>query len=261
MKYRFVRKAKALSSEEIRAKMNFEELSRHDSEANHDSSSAFHKNWSLPKRSTFISTAAAILILITAGPALLKSEISPFKRWYTPKVEKPTPEVSAEEPIEVAREEVEVIQKPKKKAPIKKEQPVVVEPMEVEEPVENKIIVEAEEPIKNEDVLIRAAPVPNLNVFLSTIDNELEYPKNRIEDEVEGFVRVFFKVNKEGKPEDFKVTKSLGKDFDNEAIRVLKLQQDWEPARFNGQAVDSYFTIKISFAMEEAGEGDSSKQN
>ncbi len=257
MKYRFGRKEKPISSEEIRSKMDFGKLTEQANGVSDKniSSPELNSKWKFSISTTVLSTAAVILILITAGPAILNSANNPFIRKDSPK-----PEPQVEQPavildtlntaslVEVEQDEPEeqVIFEAK---PIQKAQPKML----VEKP-DTK-----EKPMRNEDVLVRAYPLPDLNSFLDAIDEELVYPEEARKDSVEGFVRVYFKVNKEGYPEDFKVNKSLGELFDNEAIRVLKQHKDWEPASFNGQAVDSYFTLKVSFEFKKPYPGDTIK--
>ena len=257
MKYRFEKNRKQLSSDRVKSNMDFKKVMSKAGAAGSGkmNSPELHSKWSLSVSTTVLSTAAVMTFLVVAGPALLKSENNPLKWWATSdpieEVEKPQ-EIIVETPKKVTPPVLEI-----EEAPVERIE--VVEPVEKEVPqVELKETVEeeAEESINYEDVLVRAYPLPDLESFLNAIDEELIYPEEARKDSTQGFVRVFFKVNKEGVPEDFKINKSLGELFDNEAIRVLKTHRDWEPASFNGQAVDSYFTIKVLFEFEQPLPGD-----
>ena len=55
-----------------------------------------------------------------------------------------------------------------------------------------------------------------------------------LEDPIEGKVAVRFTVNEEGRAVNFKIKKSFGQLFGNEAIRLLKKYQNWQPDSLNG---------------------------
>jgi len=101
-----------------------------------------------------------------------------------------------------------------------------------------------------DDIKISAAPLPSLKIFIQHIYGELEYPREAIADSVQGYVLVRFKVNKKGIAEDFKISKSLGEAFDNEAIRVIRNYRNWQPATYNGEALDSFLKLKVYFRIE-----------
>nr|WP_236017487.1 energy transducer TonB [Roseivirga sp. E12] len=114
--------------------------------------------------------------------------------------------------------------------------------------------------IKAEDIIVEARPLPDFQTFKDFVDRELKYPVDPIgvgineeteeKEALEGYVEVFWTINKEGKAENFKIRKSMGQAFDNEAIRVLKLYQNWQPASFNGSAVDSNLRFKVNFRVK-----------
>lgn len=64
-------------------------------------------------------------------------------------------------------------------------------------------------------------------------------------------VIVKFIINKNGEVSDPVILKSGGEPFDKEAIRVINMMPKWEPGENNGQPVDSYFTIPITFRAKE----------
>lgn len=265
MKYQFGRNSKKISSDDIKSHMSFDNVAK--------AAKVFAgvKLTSVLLKSGFgsstvatvgtIGTAAVITTAAIVGPDLINGEFN------TPEPKEQTIELVAEpEAIDTLAidsisidEPVEEVQPQKSVSQpvVKKAQPVVENTTEPEEEAE----IENQQAIENKDVLIKAYPLPDLQSFMQIIDSDLEYPKEGIKDSVEGFVRVFFKVDKQGIAQDFKINKSLGEAFDNEAIRVLKSHQDWEPASFNGQAVDSYFTIKIQFKYERLDPSNPTKGN
>lgn len=100
------------------------------------------------------------------------------------------------------------------------------------------------------DVIVEAYPLPDLESFHRHINKRLNYPVQHLRDSIQGFVDVRFKVNKQGHTEDFKISKSLGEAFDNEAIRVIRAYKEWQPATYNGEAVDSYKYFKVIFQLK-----------
>jgi protein TonB len=49
----------------------------------------------------------------------------------------------------------------------------------------------------------------------------------------------------------FKIEKSLGKNFDGEALRVMKKSPKWVPATKNGLPVKSKQFVPINFTLTE----------
>ncbi|MCE7991970.1 MAG: TonB family protein [Roseivirga sp.] len=124
--------------------------------------------------------------------------------------------------------------------------PPVDEPKEEEKEEE-----EPEEILVKEDIMIKAEPVGGFPAFYKLIDKELTYPETARISHIEGFVRVYFVVDKEGKAGNFRVVRSLGDEFDKEALRVMKKITDWVPATHNGQPVSSHMSIKLRFELEK----------
>lgn len=62
-----------------------------------------------------------------------------------------------------------------------------------------------------------------------------------------GRVIVQFVVKKDGSIGEVKVVRSLGKDLDKEAVRVIKSLPRFTPGRNGGESVDVWYTIPVSF--------------
>lgn len=62
-----------------------------------------------------------------------------------------------------------------------------------------------------------------------------------------GVVTLRFVVIKTGEISNIKVMKSAGSECDAEAMRVVQSMPKWEPAKQNDEAVDSYYTLCITF--------------
>lgn len=112
--------------------------------------------------------------------------------------------------------------------------------------------VEIEEEETDEVYLIveeAAVPVGGYDKFYEFIGKELRYPKKAIVSAVEGKVYVNFIVDKEGNLTNFKVARGIGAGCDEEAIRVLKLAPNWQPAKQRGLKVKQSIIIPIHFKL------------
>jgi TonB family protein len=80
-----------------------------------------------------------------------------------------------------------------------------------------------------------AQPTISPDDYLEYLQKNLKKPKQAIDNQIVGNVTVEFRVNKEGKLSDFKITKSLGFGCDEEAIRVIKEGPSWMPKVSGGE--------------------------
>jgi TonB family protein len=81
------------------------------------------------------------------------------------------------------------------------------------------------------------------------IANNLNYPKNLFD--IAGMVVVKFIVEKDGSITRPQIAKGIRKDFDEEAIRLVKSMPKFKPANLNGINVRSYFTVPIRFELQK----------
>lgn len=94
------------------------------------------------------------------------------------------------------------------------------------------------------------AEFPNgLPALMKFLQNNVSYPKSARWRGVEGLVHVTFVVGKDGNLSEFKVTKRVNPDLDQEALRVVMMYPRWTPGRTNGKPVKSHFTQPISFRL------------
>jgi len=85
--------------------------------------------------------------------------------------------------------------------------------------------------------------------FLRFLNKTLRYPDTAVNYEIQGTVIVAFKVSKEGKASEFRVIQSVDQSLDAEALRVLKMMPDWEPAIIGGILSDSYYSQPVVFHL------------
>ena len=78
----------------------------------------------------------------------------------------------------------------------------------------------------------------------------VHYPRSAMDKLIQGNVIVSFRINSDGRVSDYKITKHLQKDCDNEALRVAKLvSEDWLPGMINGKPVSVEYVLPIKFEL------------
>lgn len=81
------------------------------------------------------------------------------------------------------------------------------------------------------------------------IFNNLKYPPSAKTQRKEGRVWCSFIVNKDGSISDIKIEKGVYVSLDQEALRVLKLMQAWQPGKVAGQEVRVKVYLPIVFKL------------
>lgn len=87
--------------------------------------------------------------------------------------------------------------------------------------------------------------------FVEFIKQHLRYPKEALENKIEGEVFVEYKVNHMGEVVDAWIKKGLGFGCDEEALRVVKMIR-YQEARNRGLRVTTNHKIKIRFKLPAA---------
>lgn len=118
----------------------------------------------------------------------------------------------------------------------------------INEPPAEPLTVEPA-PIKTEPVYIPAEPVDGYEALYTYFSNELIYPQGAVKDSIEGVLIVKFLINKEGKPEKIETAGTLGKLFDQEAIRLIGNMPPWKPATINGKPISSKLSLPLTFRI------------
>ena len=77
------------------------------------------------------------------------------------------------------------------------------------------------------------------------IADNFRYPNIQGDCIIQGKIVVTFTVNEDGNLSDIKVKKSVYSDLDKEAVRVVKSMPSWIPAKQNGKAVKSRYTLPV----------------
>ena len=83
----------------------------------------------------------------------------------------------------------------------------------------------------------------SLNKWMNT---NLRYPKTASEQNRFGTVFGSFVVLSDGNISDIKILKGVDKDFEKEAVRLIKLMPNWHSGSCNG----TYVPVKINFPIK-----------
>ena len=87
--------------------------------------------------------------------------------------------------------------------------------------------------------------------FLAYLSKNIRYPQQALMRHVSGRVYVSFTLSATGKVQDAHVMRGPGNGLNEEALRLVWLMPNWEPARVNGQPVRVACTVPIAFSSEQ----------
>lgn len=75
----------------------------------------------------------------------------------------------------------------------------------------------------------------------------LQYPDEAMKKNIMGTVIVEYRIAVDGRVADIRVVQSVENSLDKEAVRVIGLMPDWEPAMLGGIPINSYKKLPIVF--------------
>ncbi len=98
--------------------------------------------------------------------------------------------------------------------------------------------------------------VEQMPEFIEKQDNffkaNMHYPKEALENKIEGRVIANFIVNPDGSVSDITIQRGIGSGCDEEATRLVNaMSGKWTPGKQNGIAVKVYMTSCISFILQK----------
>ncbi len=91
-----------------------------------------------------------------------------------------------------------------------------------------------------------AGGIQSMSQFLG---RTMKYPSEARRRGIQGTVFLSFIVNTDGSISDITLVKGIGKECDQEAIRVISLSPKWIPGTQNGKAVRSRFVLPLKFKL------------
>lgn len=97
---------------------------------------------------------------------------------------------------------------------------------------------------------VEQMPRPSVDLAQYLAEN-LRYPESARKAGVEGRVVAQFIVDKEGKVKNIVIWRGIHPDCDQEVVRILSNMPDWIPGRQGGVAANVYYTLSVSFRLEQ----------
>lgn len=91
--------------------------------------------------------------------------------------------------------------------------------------------------------------VQEMKLFLA---QNMRYPNSAIEDNLEGKAYLRFVIDTKGKVTNVRVLRGVADcpECDREAIRVIKAMPAWNPGKIDGELVNSYFDLPVTFRLQ-----------
>ena len=115
------------------------------------------------------------------------------------------------------------------------------------------IIVEEKKP-ELEQVFTAVEQMPQFpggdTALTKYLSSNINYPIVAAKNGIQGRVVVQFVVTKNGSVGEVKVLRSVDRDLDKEAIRLCKSLPKFIPGKMNGQAVNVWYTMPITFKLQ-----------
>lgn len=86
--------------------------------------------------------------------------------------------------------------------------------------------------------------------LMKYLSSHINYPPMAMENNIQGRVIVQFVVTKSGEVGEVKVVRSVDRDLDKEAVRLIKSLPDFIPGRMNGEVVNVWYTLPVTFKLQ-----------
>ena len=138
------------------------------------------------------------------------------------------------------------------------------EPVTIKEPLEEREIEfgrydpVVEKPKRDENEIFKSVEqMPQFPggdaALIKYLDSHIQYPPEAAKNNIQGRVILQFVVDKTGEIGEVKVVRSVDKDLDKEAVRIVKTLPKFIPGRQNGQAVAVWYTLPVTFKLPRKG--------
>ena len=85
--------------------------------------------------------------------------------------------------------------------------------------------------------------------MLKYIMENIKYPKQIMEEGIQGRVTVSFIVEKDGRVSNVRLLRSVQPLLDKEAVRVVKSMPKWSPGKQKGKPVRVRFNLPVMFKL------------
>ncbi len=124
------------------------------------------------------------------------------------------------------------------------------------EPFTSEILIRFELPerVSNGIVYIMADEMPEFPggdaALFKFLYGTIKYPAEAKAKGIQGKVILRFIITSEGKVENISVVRGVDPLLDSEAVRAMSLCPEWKPGKMNGNPVNIYYAVPISFSLK-----------
>ena len=87
--------------------------------------------------------------------------------------------------------------------------------------------------------------------LLKYLQENIKYPPKAAKDSIQGRVVVQFLIDPQGCVGEVKVARSVSEELDAEAVRVVKTLPRFVPGRMFGKAISAWYTLPITFKLQD----------
>ena len=116
-----------------------------------------------------------------------------------------------------------------------------------------KNVTESIQAINEKEVYDKVDVMPqfpdDMKGLMKYLSENIKYPADAIENNIEGRVLVRFIITATGEIADAEVLRSLYPSCDAEAVRIVEAMPKWTPGKKDGKDVAVYFTLPIKYAL------------
>lgn len=106
-------------------------------------------------------------------------------------------------------------------------------------------------------ILVAAEQMPEfvggMSALMKWLGQNIVYPMEALKEGITGRVIMKFVIEKDGTISNPEILKGAHPLLDAEALRVISVMPKWNPAKKNGQPVRCYYTLPVSFVVDDIG--------
>ena len=88
--------------------------------------------------------------------------------------------------------------------------------------------------------------------LLKFIEKNIWYPDMEHDNDVQGEVKVRFKIDENGVVGDVKIISRISPGIDKSAIKAIKSMPTWKPAMYHNKPIPSYYILPIRFSLVDS---------
>ena len=122
-------------------------------------------------------------------------------------------------------------------------------------PPPTKYIKDSDESKSTDEVFVVVEKQPEfpggVSKLMTYLSDNISYPKEAIEKNIQGRVTCDFIVEKDGSISNVKVVRGIDTYLDKEAVRVIESMPNWNPGKQRGQAVRVRYTLPVVFKLQK----------